>query len=298
VLDVAALLRGYRPRRDLYPWRADDADPYAVLVSEVMLQQTQARRVAPAFVVFLDRFPTVGSLGEASRGEVLREWGSLGYNRRAVALHEAARRIVREHDGVVPDDPVVLRTLPGVGPYTASAVAALGYGRRVPAIDTNVRRVVSRTVLGREPAAADTDEVRVAATDSLRSRDPRSWNQAVMDLGREICRSAPRCETCPLRAGCRFATQRAPSALGRGAAKRANAQSSTRFEGSSRQARGAILRALRRRSPSTLATVAVATGLSPSRLHEALRALSAEGMIVAGPAALAGRPRGGVALPR
>lgn len=120
----------------MYPWRAS-RDPYAVLVSEIMLQQTQAARVVPVFVRFLGAFPSVASLAAAGRGDVVRAWAGLGYNRRAVALSEAARAIVRDHDGRVPADPQVLRTLPGVGPYTAAAVAALAFGAPVAAVDTN-----------------------------------------------------------------------------------------------------------------------------------------------------------------
>ncbi len=144
-----ALLAWYRPRRTAYPWRG--ADPFGVLVSEVMLQQTQAARVVLRYVAFVERFPSGEALAAASRAEVLRAWGNLGYPRRAVALHEAARAVVRDHGGRVPADPAELRLLPGVGPYTAAAVASLGHGRRVPALDTNVRRVVARARLGAEP---------------------------------------------------------------------------------------------------------------------------------------------------
>src|SRR5262245_60007442 len=140
----AALLAWYRPRPHDYPWRTTDPDPYAVLVSEVMLQQTQAARVAPAYRTFLQRFPDVRTLASAARAELLRAWGGLGYPRRALALREAARAIVRDHGCVVPSDPDVLLALPGVGPYTAAAVASIAFGAPVAAIDTNVRRVTAR----------------------------------------------------------------------------------------------------------------------------------------------------------
>ncbi len=127
-----ALRAWYRPRRRAYAWRRT-RDPYAVLVSEFMLQQTQAPRVEPLFTAFLQRFPSVATLGEASRADVLRAWAGLGYNRRAVRLHEAARAIVREHDGRVPSDLAALLRLPGVGPYTASAVASIAFGDRTAA---------------------------------------------------------------------------------------------------------------------------------------------------------------------
>ncbi|MEX2421997.1 MAG: A/G-specific adenine glycosylase, partial [Actinomycetota bacterium] len=159
-----------------------------------MLQQTQAARVAVAFPRFLRRFPSVGALARAPRRPVLQAWGDLGYNRRAVALSEAARAIVREYDGVVPGDASALQRLPGVGPYTAAAVAALAFDAPVAAVDTNVRRVVARVHLGAEGHDVAPTEIAVLARDWLDTRDPGSWNQAVMDLGREICRPRPRCD--------------------------------------------------------------------------------------------------------
>ncbi|MGH2637253.1 MAG: A/G-specific adenine glycosylase, partial [Actinomycetota bacterium] len=165
----------YRPRRSAYPWRGS-RDPYAVLVSEVMLQQTQAARVAPAFERFVSTFPGVRSLAVASRADVLRAWDGLGYNRRAVALSEAARTIERDHGGRVPSDPRVLRSLPGVGPYTADAVASLAFGAPVPALDTNVRRVVARVRLGVEAHQVTGGRLRSEAEDWLDRDDPGGWN--------------------------------------------------------------------------------------------------------------------------
>ena len=188
-----ALRAWYAPRRDAYPWRGSH-DPYAVWVSEVMLQQTQASRVAPAFGSFLRRFPTVRALAAATRGDVVREWGGLGYNRRAVRLSEAARVVVRHHGGRIPRDPVALRELPGVGPYTAAAVASLGFGEPVAVVDTNVRRVVSRVYLGLDGHQVSSKEAWGLAEGWLDRDDPVTWNQALMDLGREVCRPEPRCD--------------------------------------------------------------------------------------------------------
>ena len=179
-----ALRAWYRPRRRSYAWRRT-RDPYAVLVSEVMLQQTQAPRVEPLFVPFLERFPTVEVLAEASRADVLRAWAGLGYHRRAVRLHEAARAIVREHDGRVPQDVATLLTLPGVGPYTVAAVASIAFGDRAAAVDVNVARVVARVRRGREPDEVSHAEVTAEANAWIDPDDPGAWNQAVMDLGRE-----------------------------------------------------------------------------------------------------------------
>ena len=159
-----ALTAWFAPRRLAYSWRRGGhrdpwrRDPWAVLVSEVMLQQTQAARVEPLFDAFLTRFPDPASLAGATRGDAVRAWAGLGYHRRALALHAAARAIEDGHDGMVPSDPVALQALPGVGPYTAAAVASLAFGRPIAALDTNVRRIVARVGHGREP-----DEVGAAA---------------------------------------------------------------------------------------------------------------------------------------
>ena len=182
-----ALRAWYRPRRRDYAWRRT-RDPYAVLVSEFMLQQTQAPRVEPLFTAFLQRFPSVATLGEASPADVLRAWAGLGYNRRAVRLHEAARAIVREHHGRVPSDLAALLRLPGVGPYTASAVASIAFGDRTAGVDVNVARIVARVRRGMEPDELSRGVVLVEADAWIDDADSGAWNQALMDLGREICR--------------------------------------------------------------------------------------------------------------
>ncbi|MGH2723772.1 MAG: A/G-specific adenine glycosylase [Actinomycetota bacterium] len=283
-----ALRAWYEPRRMAYPWRW--ADPYGVLVSEVMLQQTQAARLAGAYGAFMRRFPTVRALARAPRADVLRAWGSLGYNRRAVALSEAARAIVRDHRGRVPGRLAELRRLPGVGPYTAAAVASVGYGAAVPALDTNVRRVVARHRLGTEPSPGMGAEVERAAEAWLDRADPGAWNQALMDLGREVCRPAPRCGQCPMARGCRF--------------RRSGVQPGPRsptqppFPGSFRQVRGAVVRDLRGRPSASLASLAAAAGVPLERVAAAVAALHADGVVDAGPAALAGRSSGRVRLAR
>jgi A/G-specific adenine glycosylase len=255
-----------------------------------MLQQTQAARVAPVFERFVAEFPSVRALADASAADVLRAWGDLGYNRRALNLHRAARAIVRDHGGVVPSDPAVLTTLPGVGPYTAAAVASLGFGAPVAAIDVNVRRVVSRVLLGED---ADPATVQAAANAWLDRDDPASWNQALMDLGREVCRPVPRCADCPIARSCRFRA-RAPNG---GPAVGHAARRQGRFEGSTRQVRGAVIRTLRTHSPCSLGAIARGTGHSADRVVRAVAALHEEGMVVASPAALQGNPRGSIRLP-
>jgi len=282
-----ALLRWYAPRRRLYPWRTT-RDPYRVLVSEVMLQQTQASRVVPAFGSFLTRFPTVQSLARARLRDVVTAWEGLGYNRRAVALWEAARAIVQDHRGAVPADPVELQRLAGVGPYTAAAVSAVAFGSAAAAVDTNVRRIVARFFLGADPDDVSPPEVRALAEAWLDRRDSGAWNQALMDLGREHCRPLPRCGGCPLRETCRFVAEgREPQP----ARRRQPA-----FEGSFRQVRGAVVRALRARDDASLAALARETGATLERVGMAVSALAADGLVAAGAAARAGRPGGRVRL--
>ena len=290
-----ALLRWYRPRRRAYPWRtparpgARFPDAYAVLVSECMLQQTQAPRVAPVFEAFLRRFPDAGSLAAASKADVLRAWGRLGYPRRAVALHAAAVQIVERWHGVVPRDPVALRTLPGVGTYTAAAVASLAYGVPVAVVDTNVRRIWARVDHGAEPDEVPARDLAAAAERWLDRRRPAAWNQAVMDLGREVCRTVPRCEACPLRPWCAFA---AAGRTGRPSTRR-----QARFEGSLRQVRGAILAELREHAPRTVGGLARAVASPEPRAADAVRGLHRDGVVVASRAALDGRVGGRVSLP-
>jgi A/G-specific adenine glycosylase len=278
----AALLDWYEPRRRAYPWRRT-ADPFVILVSEVMLQQTQAPRVAPAFERFLASFPTLERLSSAPAGEVIRAWGGLGYNRRAVSLHRAARLIVSEHGGRVPRTVEDLRRLPGVGPYTAAAVASIAYRAPVAAVDTNVRRVVSRL----RPVDPEVG-VAAAAQRWLDRRRPGDWNQAVMDLGREVCRPRPACERCPVRAGCAsVGTMTEGGQRLRGGP----------FEGSTRQLRGAIVRVLRGRGSITLDALAEEVGRDREPVAAAVRTLHGDGLALGRPEALAGDGRGLVSLP-
>jgi A/G-specific adenine glycosylase len=259
-----------------------------------MLQQTQASRVAAAFDPFLTRFPDVRALATASRADVLRAWGGLGYPRRAVALHRSARTIVADHDGVVPREIRDLRRLPGVGPYTAAAVASLAYGERVPAVDTNVRRVWARVAHGAEPTEVPTRVLDADAASWLGAQDPATWNQAVMDLGREVCRPVPRCDACPLARWCAF--RRSGRAGGR-RARPGTVRRQPPFEGSLRQVRGTVLRALRQRSPRSIVELRAATGEPAARVAQAVEGLARDGVVDASEAALSGVPNARVRLP-
>ena len=195
-----------RAGRDL-PWRRT-RDPYRVLVSEVMLQQTQVSRVAEYFPRFLARFPDFGTLARAQQRSVLEAWEGLGYYARARNLHALARVVTREHAGTLPSDPTALERLPGIGRYTAGAVASFAYERPVPAVDTNVARVIRRASLREvdgDSAPSQRAVWQIAA--SLVPRDgKRAWrfNQAIMELGALVCVARrPRCPQCPVRAQCR-----------------------------------------------------------------------------------------------
>lgn len=242
-----------------------------------MLQQTQAARVVPAFERFVATFPSVRALAAAPTADVLRAWDGLGYNRRAVALSRAARQIAARHGGRVPRDTAALSALPGVGPYTADAVAAIAFGAPVVAADVNVLRVSARAVLGAEPGTVRRSEAAAAAVAWLDAGDPAGWNQAVMDLGREVCRAAPRCGICPISASCAFVRGGRRRDPGAAPARRSRAQPP--FEGSMRQVRGAVVRALRTRSPMSIDALARGSHQPRERVLEAVEALAREGLV-------------------
>ena len=185
--------------RDL-PWRRT-RDPYAILVSEVMLQQTQVDRVLPYYTRFLERFPTVQALAAGPTADVIRIWSGLGYNRRAVNLQRAARAVVDEQGGAFPEDPADLKKLPGIGAYTAGAIAAFAYERDVAFLDTNMRRVISRVIVGTE-SAPESDAIE-SATALLPPGHGWIWNQALIEFGALQCTARrPACVICPLRDEC------------------------------------------------------------------------------------------------
>jgi A/G-specific adenine glycosylase len=267
--DRRRLFDWYEPRRDAYPWRTEPPDPYLVLVSEVMLQQTQAPRVVPIFEAFVARFPVVGVLAGARRSDVIVAWAGLGYHRRAVALHRAAWTIVEEHGGKVPRELEALRALPGVGPYTASAVASIAYGVPTAAVDTNVRRIAARYLLGREADEVSSGDLGRAANRWVPRVRSGDWNQALMDLGRDVCRPRPRCDVCPLR-GCGF---RATGRRGGSSSRRQPA-----FEGSLRQVRGRVLAALRASSSVSEAGLVADLAEPPERVAAAVAGLVDDGL--------------------
>jgi A/G-specific adenine glycosylase len=279
-------------------------DPYAILVSEVILQQTQATRGEPAWRAFMDRFPTVDVLAAAPPADVLRQWSGLGYNRRALNLQRAARAIVEWHSGRVPDDLASLESLPGVGPYTARAVAAIAFGRPVGPVDTNVRRVLGRVVAGhgsaRDPGLAMAPRDLLATADAIVPvHRPADWTAALMDIGATLCRpSAPECAACPLVGECRFAAMRADAASdapGAGAtegsarpeivaagvapARRRAAEPAARYETTNRWLRGRIMARLSGADGDAWLTIAAPIGAhGPDAVASALAELRTEGL--------------------
>jgi A/G-specific adenine glycosylase len=260
-------------RRDL-PWRRT-RDPWAVLVSEVMLQQTQVDRVIPRWHCFLDRFPTIVACAAAGPGAVVEEWAGLGYNRRAVSLHRCAVAVTDAHRGALPADLRELMALPGIGPYTARAVLAFAFEVDVAVVDTNVGRILARTS-GRTLSPVEAQSL---ADDLVPLGKGWAWNQAMLDLGAMVCRKrAPVCDRCPVAATCRWATsgrRGTDPAVGSHAVSRAQ----SRFEGSFRQVRSKLLDGVRRAgrlAPSEWPDAC--GGLAPALAERAALALVADGL--------------------
>ncbi|WP_073391677.1 HhH-GPD family protein [Jatrophihabitans endophyticus] len=230
-----------REAREL-PWREPGAGAWAVLVSEIMLQQTPVNRVLPAYAAWLARWPTPAALAAAAPGDAVRMWGRLGYPRRALRLHECARQLVARHDGIVPDDVDALLALPGIGAYTARAVAAFAYRQRHPVVDTNVRRVVARAVLGRGDPGPPATTRDLAAVEALLPADAERsarFGVALMELGALVCVArTPRCGSCPVAADCAWLAAGSPAYEGPTVRPQ-------RFVGTDRQVRGLLLGVLR-----------------------------------------------------
>jgi A/G-specific adenine glycosylase len=229
-----------RTRRDL-PWRRT-RDPWAILVAELMLQQTQVARVVPRYEAFLSEFPTPTVCADASPGAVVRAWAGLGYNRRARNLHRAATEIRDRHAGALPADLAGLLALPGIGPYTARAVLAFAFERDHGVVDTNAARFLARAVAGRRLRPA---EAQALADAQVPPGAGWAWNQAVLDLGATVCvKRSPRCGGCPIAGTCAWAAAGYPEPdPAEGSAGTSGRQPT--FEGSDRQGRGRLVQALR-----------------------------------------------------
>ena len=260
--------------RDL-PWRRT-RDPWAVVVSEFMLQQTQAARVLPRYDAFLAEFPTPAVCAAAPQADVVRAWAGLGYNRRAVNLHRLAVAVVARHGGALPPDLAALLALPGVGPYTARAVLAFAFETDVGVVDVNAARVLARAS-GRPLTAG---EVQQRADDLVPADRGWAWNQAVLDLGATICtKRSPRCADCPVARWCGWRLAGGADDPAARSAGTGRAQST--FAGSDRQGRGRLVDALRR-SPVPWTTAAAAAGwpANEARTRRIAASLVADGLAV------------------
>jgi A/G-specific adenine glycosylase len=241
-IDTESLLDWFTATARDLPWRRPECTAWGVLVSEIMLQQTPVSRVEPVWREWLARWPTPADFAAASHAEVLRAWGKLGYPRRALRLHAAATAIAEQHGNIVPSDVDILLALPGVGAYTARAVATFGYQQRHPVVDTNVRRVVARAVHGAGDAgppstARDLADVWVLLPEP--EAKAARFSAALMELGALVCTArSPRCADCPIRDGCAWLLAGRPAYAG-------PVKAVQRFAGTDRQVRGKLLDVLR-----------------------------------------------------
>ena len=282
------LLAWYHRHGRSLPWRST-RDPYAILVSEVMLQQTQVDRVVPKYHEFLSLFPTLQALAQASAAQVIRAWAPLGYNRRAVRLHQLAQQVTEQteqYEGALPQEPAALRRLKGIGAYTAAAVACFAFGREVPVVDTNVRRVLSRLFHGVQPVAEA--GLRATASHALPPGQASAWNQALMDLGAMVCTSQrPHCRLCPLREHCMAAPALQGSQTHVAEARQAYRTTQPPFQGSHRYYRGRVVDFLRHLEDGAIADLpTLGRALKPSFqeedvpwLVELLEGLAQDGLV-------------------
>lgn len=260
--------------RDL-PWRRPGTSPWQVLVSEFMLQQTPVARVAPIWEAWVQRWPTPSATAAASAADVLRAWGKLGYPRRAKRLHECAQVITSDYGGVVPDAVDTLLSLPGIGAYTARAIACFAYGQRVPVVDTNVRRVVARAVHGRSDSASPSVAKDHSDVDNLLPDAATApvFSAALMELGAVVCTArAPKCGQCPL-STCAWRSAGFPPSTG-------ISRPVQRYAGTDRQVRGRLLDVLRGSSvPVTAAQLDVAWLTDTGQRDRALDSLLVDGLV-------------------
>lgn len=263
--------------RDL-PWRRASATPWGILVSEIMLQQTPVVRVEPRWHEWMHRWPEPRHLADAATADVLRAWDRLGYPRRALRLQECARAIVEEHDGAVPSHEEELRALPGIGEYTAAAVAAFAFGQRTVVADTNIRRVMVRAVWGHErPAPSYTASEREMIAQHVPQSPKKAalWNAAVMELGALACTARDaRCDLCPLASACRWRAKGKP-------ASHDIVRRRQSFEGTDRQMRGQIMAVLRSQSTTGWEELAVLDARDPDRVTRCALSLLRDGLAVA-----------------
>ena len=274
-IEAGTLIRWYGSHARDLPWRRSGVTAWQVLMSEIMLQQTPVARVAPIWEQWVQRWPVPSAMAASSQAEVLRAWGKLGYPRRALRLHQCAATLAEHFDDAAPADVETLLTLPGVGAYTARAVACFAYGARVPVVDTNVRRVVARAVHGRADAGNPSTTADLADVSALlpiqRSR-AATFSAALMELGATVCTArAPSCDDCPLPRCAWVAAGKPPGTQTRRVQK---------FEGTDRQARGRLLDVLRdSHAPVERARLDLAWLTDPAQRDRALDSLLVDGLI-------------------
>jgi len=274
---AAAILRWYSSHARDLPWRKPGAGPWGVLVSEIMLQQTPVSRVLPAYAAWLERWPAPPALAAASPADAVRQWGRLGYPRRALWLHASARAITERHGGLVPDSLDALRALPGVGSYTAAAVASFAFGQPHAVLDTNVRRVLARLVRGDPRPSPSPTALEVKLAESLLPAEPGlapRWSVAVMELGALVCTAdRPRCPDCPVVSECAWHRAGQPADDERQARRRSQG-----YEGTDRQCRGRLLGVLRESQGPVTAALLDAVWADDRQRVRALASLVADGL--------------------
>lgn len=266
---VTATVRWYEEAARPLPWRDPGTTPWAILLSEVMLQQTQVSRGLPAWQAWVDRWPSPADLADAPLAEVLRAWGRLGYPRRAKRLHEAARIIVERHGGKVPREEAELRALPGIGEYTAAAIRAFAFGEPAVVLDTNVRRVIERAFAGSERPPGHLTSAERERAASLAAVGGAAWAAASMELGAIVCTArSPQCAACPIATACAWRAAGYPPSPAR-------ARRQPGFAGSDRQCRGTVMAAVRS-GPVAIGDLAWPDA---GQLERAIASLEADGLL-------------------
>ncbi|WP_042282203.1 HhH-GPD family protein [Nocardiopsis alba] len=271
-----AVLAWYETNARDLPWRHPDASPWSILVSEIMLQQTPVVRVLPAWQAWMERWPTPAHLAEEPSGEAVRMWNRLGYPRRALRLHACAVAITEEHGGEVPDDHATLLSLPGIGAYTAAAVASFAFGQRHAILDTNVRRVLARAETGIEYPPKTQTKAETALAESLLPSEPSvaaRWGVAVMELGALVCTArSPRCVDCPIAGQCAWRIAGKPPHDG-------PPRRGQIYAGTDRQVRGKLLAVLRDSREPVVKSALDAVWDDHIQRERALDALVSDGLV-------------------
>ena len=264
------IIRWYSRHKRELPWR--ETTPWGVLVSEFMLQQTPVSRVLPIWSQWMKRWPTPKDLAITPKADVIRAWGNLGYPRRAIRLHETACKIMSEHEGVVPDNEEVLRSLPGIGEYTAAAIVAFAFNKKSLVLDTNIRRLFSRAFDGVEYPPLHITNLERERSTSVIPKQAATWAAATMELGALICTARnPVCDKCPIRKSCFWRKNGFPKTL--------TSKTIQVWHGSSRQCRGVIMKALRTHSSMTYETLK-SNWPDESQFENALQSLVEDRLII------------------